>query len=259
MEFSKVDLVRHLAKTLGYSNYLEITTGTTGGAYDKAMESGFATCRRVVYLASNGRDDRLPIDFREEEDRIEPAMAALAADRVPVDIIMVDPHHTYEDSLRDISAAFELVRPGGALVVHDCGPRSAKEASRAPHRDSWCGLTYRAFLDFVFKTPGLIYFTLDRDLGCGVILKHGPGIAGRGTGLTAHEKALRAQWLALDADDDATYAFFDAHRRELLRLIGPRPLVAHFSGRHPMRALGRWSLAARLWHLPFRLARRLGW
>ena len=34
----------------------------------------------------------------------------------------------------------------------------------------WCGVTYKAFLDFVLKR-GLNYLTVDTDYGCGIITK----------------------------------------------------------------------------------------
>ncbi len=85
---------------------------------------------------------------------------------------------------------------------------------------SWCGVTYRAYLDFVLNRDDLTYFTVDTDYGCGVIQK-----------LTAHQtrqrrllrstgvghSRLARHWRAI-ADSTKAYRFMHRHKHELLDL-----------------------------------------
>ena len=44
-------------------------------------------------------------------------------------------------------------------------------ASPTPIGGEWCGVSYKAFLDFVLSRNDLDYCTVDIDYGCGVIFK----------------------------------------------------------------------------------------
>ena len=44
-------------------------------------------------------------------------------------------------------------------------------ASPSPIAGEWCGVSYKAFLDFVLDRNDLDYCTVDIDYGCGVIFQ----------------------------------------------------------------------------------------
>ena len=118
--FDKVDVVKHLATVNGYTRYLEIATTTTGFRFADAQAFGFETCLRLLYKCPQTFEDGNPVDFRSPDLEISSCLASLADRSLVFDIVFVDSHHTYECSARDLSAAFALVRDGGAIVVHDC-------------------------------------------------------------------------------------------------------------------------------------------
>ena len=140
--------------------------------------------------------------------------------------MLVDPFHAYRESSRDLAAAFALLEPGGALVVHDCLPPN--EAIAAPEftRGAWCGATYKAFIDFVLQRRDLRYLTVDTDFGCGVIRKleaRLPGPFDRpmiARWRQARERRrLVAAWRALGDDYAAAWRLFEPNRAELLNVI----------------------------------------
>ena len=124
---------------------------------------------------------------------------------------------------------------GGALVVHDCDPPNAEIASPEFIEGAWCGVTYRAFLDFVRGNDEIDYFTVDADYGCGVILKRPPRHGPRrlrdaiDRALTrATESELTSQWFAAGRDDKAAFDFFRSNRRRLLRLTKPARFLSKY-------------------------------
>ena len=165
--FGKVDIVHHLADRYAYRRYLEIATPTTGNYYASIDRDRFDDCRRLMYRCPETFDDGLAIDYRCRDVDIGNALAAIAAERRRFDVMLVDPFHDYRDSARDLATAFALLEPGGALVVHDCLP--PREALAGPEfkRGAWCGVTYKAFIDFVLARRDLRYLTVDADYGCG--------------------------------------------------------------------------------------------
>jgi hypothetical protein len=143
------------------------------------------------------------------------------------DICLVDGYHTYACSQRDLSEAFGLLADGGALVVHDCLPIDAAVAS--PHwiPDRWCGVTYKAFLDFVARRSDIDYYTVDTDFGCGVVVKDrrwwatAGRLAQRGRRRLSPDARARIIRGWLETGDDLARAFdyFERHKATLLQLI----------------------------------------
>ena len=129
-ELGKVEIVRGLANAFGYTRYLEITTTTTGLRYAEARKAGYALCERIVYRQQNAHSDGLPVDYSSQNDDISVPLARIRELGREYDAILVDAHHTYDCSARDLKEAFAFLRTGGALVVHDCDPRS-KEIARS--------------------------------------------------------------------------------------------------------------------------------
>jgi hypothetical protein len=169
--FGKVDIVHHLAERYGYRRYLEIATPTTGNYYAAIEPRRFDDCRRLMYRCPPEFDDGLAIDYRCPGADIDPALGSIAAERRRFDIMLVDPFHTYPDSSRDLAAAFALLEAGGTMVVHDCLPPDAAFAAPEFTPGGWCGVTYKAFIDFVVGRRDLRYLTVDTDYGCGVVRK----------------------------------------------------------------------------------------
>ncbi len=82
-----------------------------------------------------------------------------------VDLVILDPFHTYDASVDGILSAASLVRPGGLLLVHDCLP-PPELISPEFMPGSWCGVTFAAFRDLCAGN-GLAWFTVSNDFGIG--------------------------------------------------------------------------------------------
>lgn len=222
--FGKVDIVHHLADRYRYRRYLEIATSTTGFYYAAIDRGRFDDCRRLMYRCPDEFDDGLAIDYRCAGLDIAPALGTIAAERRRFDVMLVDPYHAYAESSRDLAAAFALLEPGGALVVHDCLPPSEAVAGPELKHGPWCGLTYKAFLDFVLARRDLRYLTVDADYGCGIIRKLPPRRAAPFELLARWRQArerrrLVASWRALGDDYAAAWRLFEPNRAALLNLV----------------------------------------
>ena len=232
--WTKVEIIRHLADTNGYRKYLEICTPTTGVAYANVDRTKFEVCHRLMYRCPDGFDDGMKIDFRSPDLDISKCIGQIKDQNLLYDVMLVDPWHEYETSLRDLKDAFDLIRVGGSIVVHDCLPPN--EEVTTPHYipDGWAGVTYKAYLDFVLARTDLRYFTIDTDWGCGVIGKlHPPAtpkpnvmtllksIFGR-TGAdvrsqTGTPDVLVESWRKIGNDYVSAYSFLRKNQRELLK------------------------------------------
>jgi hypothetical protein len=70
-----------------------------------------------------------------------------------------------------LAAAIDLLADDGTIVVHDCLPTAAEEAAPQYRPGAWCGVTFKAYLDFLLARSHLAYCTIDTDYGCGLIRK----------------------------------------------------------------------------------------
>ena len=218
---TKVDLIAALKQAFGYRHYLELTTPTTGGRYAEVRSLAWDACHRLVYRNTGVEHaDGLPVDFASPDEDISLPLAEIGRRRLTYDIALVDAHHTYHCTARDLRAIYRLVRRGGALVVHDCWPRDANLASPRFVSGPWCGVTYRAYLDFVLGNPRLDYCTVDTDYGCGIILKSlSPVRWARNIARAARQMSLAQQWSRIGPDHDDAFDFLCTHYRALLRLV----------------------------------------
>jgi Methyltransferase domain len=215
--YGKVDIVHRLAERFGYRRYLEIATSTTGNFYHLIDRSRFDDCRRLLYNSPPDFSDGYPIDYSSQTLEISGPLAAIAAEGRRFDIMLVDPYHTYKTSRRDLEASWTLLERGGAMVVHDCLPPSENIAQPDFTPGPWCGVTYKAYLDFVLAHPGVRYAAVDTDYGCGIVRKSIPSCAA----LLRRYRQRReiAEWRRLGDDYSAVWRFFEAHRKSLLKVI----------------------------------------
>ena len=229
--WNKAHICGLLSVRFGLTRYLEITTSTTGFRYAEVCQLNFQSCMRLVYRATGIPLDGLPVDFTSSDNNIAECLDDPRLKRQTFDIILVDPHHTYECSARDIQEAFRIVAPGGAVVVHDCLPPNQAAASPSFVQGEWCGVTYKAYIDFVLGNPYLDYFTVDADYGCGVILKPmGIGAKVKNWLRARRVRELKDEWDAIGNDFDAAFDKLLADKARLLRLVGFHMLRRKLSG-----------------------------
>jgi len=229
---TKVDLVHLLAASRGYRHYLEICTPTTGTTYSSVDQSRFATSMRLMYRCPSDFEDGAPIDFRVPDDDVTPALAEMQRAGARFDVALVDSWHEYAPSWRDIVEVYARMMSGGAMVVHDCLPPVRIMASPFHRDEGWCGLSYKAFLDFVVDRTDLHYCTVDIDYGCGVIWKPParPSLAERARAFWQRIRggacppprrptALGDDWRAASSDLERAFDVFEARRPALLQLV----------------------------------------
>lgn len=248
---SKTRLINLLAQRCGFKRYLEICTPTTGNFYAEVNGEHLTAKHRLMYLRPDTFEDGLPIEFSTSERDIAP----LLGDVLPgsYDLLFVDSYHEYDTSLRDMQIAFDLLRLGGVMVVHDCCP--ADEAIATPNfiPDAWVGVTYKAYLDFVIGRTDLRYCTVDADFGCGVVVKSDGNcswLPSDDFGLPHHIETsgrhvsdhLRRMWQAMGSDYTAAYTLFERHRSALLRLVSPEDFLNML---HPPRPSSHASVQVR--------------
>src|SRR5450759_1992585 len=179
------------------------------GAIDRAR---YSICHRLMYRCPAEFNDGLPIDFRSSNLDISECAKAVRAGELKYDVILVDPFHEYEPSARDLSEAVNLLSSAGTIIVHDCFPRDATIAVPEYIDGDWCGVTYKAYLDFVLARQDLIFCTVDTDYGCGVIrrnvsLSMVQRIARQALRMIARDNRsyVTKQWMRAGNDYDAAF------------------------------------------------------
>jgi hypothetical protein len=230
--FGKAEIINHLAAVHSFRRYLEVCCSSTGWKFSR-IDRTRLEAYRLMYRCADHVSDGFAVDFRSGDADISCCLREINGRGLVYDVVLVDPFHEYETSLRDIAAAFELIEPGGYLVVHDCLPPEQSLAGPRYQEGEWCGVTYKAYLDFVTGRDDLVYYTVDTDYGCGVIRKLGalerfrvrlrrllgPPPAGAGADLVR-------RWRGLGQDFEAAFCFFQKHQSALLRLLSVEEFLA---------------------------------
>lgn len=222
----KMEIINLLAARNRFSRYLELCTPTTGNHYADLDRSLLSTAHRLMYRCPAEFDDGLAIEFRSENSDIEPCVKEIERRGSRYDIVLVDPWHEYATSKRDLDRALRLTRDGGIVVVHDCLPPSAEIASSQFRPGTWCGVTYKAYVDTVGMRRDLVYCTVDIDYGCGVIRKLGRRSFGqRALGLLSSALRRRRspwkQWYEIGDDFDRAFECLQQNKVTLLHLVDP--------------------------------------
>lgn len=228
----KYEIVNALIAANAYTRYLEICTPIAGQRFSR-IDRGRLRCRhRLMYRCPPNFQDGSEITFRSADNRI----SHLLDPALPYDLIFIDAHHTLDCSLRDLQTALEMLSPEGAIVVHDCSPNSKAVATPWFHPGSWCGVTYCAYVDFVFSHPNLAYYTVDTDFGCGVIKR-----ASTSHALPSNSNELIHLWHLERTRQPDMFDFFRQHRQALLHLISVKDFLSLENARlSPLSRLQHW-------------------
>lgn len=226
MSWTKADLINELASIRHYRSYLEICTPTAGLLYAAIDRARLPICHRLMYRCAGGTGDDLPVDFRSDDLDIEKAVNAIRARGLRYDVILVDAFHEYEQAARDLREAFALLAPGGTIVVHDCFPRDEALVDPRYRKGSWCGVSYKAYLDAVLGNPRLRYCTVDTDYGCGVVRQvHGPALLPRFLRrallpvVSSARSDLMRQWKRAGNEPATSFQLLQKFSQQLLNLV----------------------------------------
>jgi hypothetical protein len=103
-----------------------------------------------------------------------------------VDVALIDGLHTYEQALRDVLNTLEYLKPGGAIVLHDCNPATVLAATPAESYEDmqarfpgfcgdWNGDVWKVILHLRALRPDLDALVLDCDYGVGIVRRRPAG------------------------------------------------------------------------------------
>lgn len=234
-----MSVVNALADAFYPTRFLELSTPKTGHLFE---ELRFDLCARADLAkyrtpcssqTESGREAGCAAfhDAWPNSDRLLDEILVRLGDQPKYDVALCDPHHSYANSLGDLSAAWKLLEPGGTLVVHDCSPATRELASIVQADSWWCGRTFEAFLDFVYQM-GAPYFTVDADYGVGVVHKTADeGSVGHPFAplLAAMSDTARKIWAGTSPDEDR-FDLFDENRCDLLNLVPAQTFIEVMTG-----------------------------
>ncbi len=180
----RYDIINALIKRYGYETYLEI-----GLRWGRCFNNVVAKHKESVDIAHNPTYKMTSSEFFINHNNT-------------YDIIFVDGNHEEYAALYDITMALSIMRPGGAVVVHDCNPPTIDDTALNKN-----GEVYKAFIR-CRKIHNYNFCVVNTDHGCGVITEH-PIVSGGNS-------------VCLHAD---TWDYFDQNRVELLNLISPQEFL----------------------------------
>jgi hypothetical protein len=145
-----------------------------------------------------------------------------------IDVALIDGHHTYNQSLKDVQNCLTYLNPSGVIVMHDCNPDNyacayplrdsesidsimmLAEAGELPGwNGSWSGDVWKTIVHLRITNKDLNIFTLDLDWGLGII--------SRGKGEILSE-------ISLDHLQKMDYWALEKNRAGLLNLMPPKYL-----------------------------------
>ena len=218
----KYDVVNALARVVGDNRYLEITTPSTGYTYHRT--NGFRSRSRLMYGCPPQFDDGADVTFRTTSMPSLDALRAVtsASSEDPYDVIFVDPEHSYWSGATDLLGALEAVKPGGAVVVHDCLPTDPQLLLPGPR--GYCGETFAAFLDVANSPYVAGACVVAVDYGVGILFAPG----GTVRDVPQHRPSLEAwaDWHRSRNDVQTTHAFFVSRLVELTTVWSAREFRA---------------------------------
>lgn len=116
------------------------------------------------------------------------------------DIIFIDGLHEADQVYRDIENSFDILLPGGTIVMHDCLPRNEAEQKVPQIQGTWTGDVWKAFVLFREKNPYIRMMVVNMDFGMGVLTRSSSPV---------NFKARKA----------LTYSNFQKHYKEWLNLV----------------------------------------
>jgi hypothetical protein len=135
-----------------------------------------------------------------------------------IDVTFIDGLHTYEQTWKDICNTLRHLSPGGVILMHDCSPSSAAQATPAlsrghaeemqvvPRTQGWSGDVWKTIVRLRSERTDLCVSVVNCDHGIGVITRGRP------------ESILNFRVEAIEHMD---YSNLESNRTKLLNLKEP--------------------------------------
>lgn len=163
---TRTDLLNELIKRNSLEFYLEIGVQNPANNFDKI---------NTPYKISVDPDVNAKANFVCTSDAFFSIWKSAAhPPGNKFDLILIDGLHHAEQVEKDITNSWEVLQPGGFIVLHDCNPTEEWQQLVPRQHKVWYGDTWRAFVGFREKyriLPSLETFCIPDDCGCGIIQK----------------------------------------------------------------------------------------
>lgn len=209
----------------GLRNYLEI--GVFNGHIFFKIKSGFKLAvdpkfrfdiwRKLGKILTNPFNIFNRYFQKTSDDFFKEDAATVLADK-KIELSLIDGMHEYEYALRDVENTLEFLNDDGVIVLHDCNPTTAAEASSfnewkaASFKGVWNGDVWKTILHLRCLRPDVTTFVLDCDHGLGIVVKK-PGEM-----LSYTKEQIR----------DFTYDDFTKNKKQWLNLQSPDYFYEYF-------------------------------
>jgi len=219
---SKVDIINWLGEQYGYTSYLQISTYTTGGFYDKISSNLYSVKECLNYFPDNGlfndvNEASVTKDHFVKMKTYECALETVKKKHQAFDVIFVDSFHTFDQTNKDLLVALSLLKDNGVIIVHDCYPKQKKFIGNTWQTGTWLGQTYESFINFRVQYPAFETAVVNIDYGCGIIRP-------------SRDAFNPIQLPQLENTDRfADWSYFSKHAHELLNLISVKQFKEYYS------------------------------
>jgi hypothetical protein len=183
-QVKRTEILNTLVEKYGYRSYLEIGQGVRSHNFD------WIDC---------------PIKIGVDPDRSLNAAYQMTSDeffevnKATFDLIFIDGLHTAEQVEKDVLNALQVLNQNGAIMLHDCCPRTERMQKVPRETGEWTGDVWKAWVKLRATRPDLEMVTVNEDIGCGII--------------------RRGEQQTITLPEPLTYEALDADRKNLLNLV----------------------------------------
>ncbi|BCS88389.1 class I SAM-dependent methyltransferase [Pseudodesulfovibrio sediminis] len=135
------------------------------------------------------------------------------------DVIFVDGLHLYEQAIKDVLNAFNILNPGGFVIAHDLLPEKEEEAARDRDSYIWNGDVWKIMLDLNTYHPGVEKFVVNSDCGMGVLWPSDPE---QRFDPVFHQEILEADFSVYDSGKQTFMDIVEPDEHEIIRRLMAR-------------------------------------
>ncbi|MFL5741866.1 MAG: class I SAM-dependent methyltransferase [Flavisolibacter sp.] len=182
MEFNRLYFIERLIKEKRFRSYLEIgvflgkvffnVSAQKKIAVDPEFRFGLYRKAKRVFKKINNLWAKF---YEKTSDDFFAKDAPRIYSNKDLDLCLVDGMHEYQFALRDVENALKFLQSHGVIIMHDCNPQTAAEASsfeewkKINFKSNWNGDVWKTILHLRSLRNDINVFVLDCDHGLGVV------------------------------------------------------------------------------------------